>query len=116
MSIRLSHCKCNVLYLDKPTVILKGKSKANYDETVEYHATIRCSPKQTRVIWKKGTNNIDIRQPKYYGSTEDGENPVLCINNVKKGDEDIYGIEVHNELGKGACEIERLVIFEGDVI
>lgn len=113
MSIRLSLCKCNVLYSDKPTVILKGKSKAKYDETVEYRATIRCSSKQTRVTWKKGKNDIDIKLSKYCGSSKDGEHPVLYINNVKKEDEDVYGIEVHDELGKGTCEIEQLVVFEG---
>lgn len=50
---------------------------------------------------------------KYCGSSKDGEHPVLCINNVKKEDEDVYGIEVHDELGKGTCEIEQLVVFEG---
>lgn len=91
----------------------KGKSKAKYDETVEYRATIRCSSKQTRVTWKKGKNDIDIKLSKYCGSSKDGEHPVLYINNVKKEDEDVYGIEVHDELGKGTCEIEQLVVFEG---
>lgn len=40
-------------------------------------------------------------------------NILSYVNNVKKEDEDVYGIEVHDELGKGTCEIEQLVVFEG---
>lgn len=47
------------------------------------------------------------------GSIIFGDCFVLCINNVSKDDEDIYLVEVSNELGKGVCKSEKLKVIGG---
>lgn len=66
-------------------------------------AMIRSYPKHNRVIWMKGEEPIDISQPKYIGSLDIGDRPVLQINNVKKEDKDVYSIKVNNEIGEETC-------------
>lgn len=51
------------------------------------------------MLWTKGNQRININDPKYEGSTETGDDPVLCINNAIEEDNDIYTIEVENPLG-----------------
>lgn len=63
----------------------------------------------------KGKEPIDISQPKYIGSLNYGECPVLQINNIKKEDEDIYSIAVRNELGEETCSNGTLKVVGGTV-
>lgn len=63
----------------------------------------------------KGKEPIDISQPKYIGSLNYGECPVLQINNIKKEDEDIYSIAVGNELGEETCSNGTLKVVGGTV-
>lgn len=50
--------------------------------------------KYISIIWKKGNKFIDIIFIKYVGSLNVGDCVVLCINNVKEDDGDVYIIEV----------------------
>lgn len=95
---------------DHPNVALNEVPSACHYDCVNMIATIRSYPKHTSVIWKKGKELIDITLPKYAGSSDVGDRPVLCINNVKKEDGDVYTIEVQNALGKGTCNEELFVI------
>lgn len=82
--------------------------------SVRFKATIKNIPKQQNVIWMKGNQRINITDSKYEGSTEIGDNPVLCIKNVIIEDSDIYTIEVKNQLGTEQCR-QRLEIIEGKI-
>lgn len=95
---------------DHPNVALNEVPSACLYDCVNMIATIRSYPKHTSVIWKKGKELIDITLPKYAGSSDVGDRPVLCINNVKEEDGDVYTIEVQNALGKGTCNEELFVI------
>lgn len=66
---------------------------------MKFEARIRGFPKHHSVLWMKGNQHININDPKYEGSTETGDDPVLCINNAIEEDNDIYAIEVENRLG-----------------
>lgn len=91
----------------------KQNTFAISNECVEIKATIRSFPQHDRVTWKKNEKEIDITLPKYDGSTDTGNFPVLCIKNVqKKNDEGTYTIVVHNKLGEGKYN-DKLVIIEG---
>lgn len=92
---------------------LNQVQEALYNTTVEIKAMIRSFPKHTGVIWMKGKEPIDISQPKYIGSLNYGECPVLKINNVKKDDRDIYSIKVSNELGEETCSNGTLEVVGG---
>lgn len=96
-----------------PKVILNRAPEAIYDQPFSFTAVIRSFPKHVRVIWMKGNEHIDITQPKYNGSLDVGYHPVLCINNVKEEDEDVYTIKVRNGIGNDACCAERLIIMKG---
>lgn len=80
---------------------LKQISEAFLNSPVKIKSTIRGYPKYEVVNWMKNNQYIDITDPKYEGSITDGGFAVLCINDAKKEDEDIYTFEVHNEMGKG---------------
>lgn len=86
---------------------------ANYGESVQFRATIRCFPKHDPVIWMKGRYHIDITQPKYKGSSDVGNSPVLCINSLTMEDEDIYSIEANNEIGRGTSCTQKLKVYGG---
>lgn len=77
---------------------------------VKFEAKIRCFPKPQGVLWKKGNEYININTPKYEGSTESGDNPVLCLNDVKEEDIDLYTIEVNTSSGikKSSQKLEVL--------
>lgn len=92
---------------------LNQVQEALYNTTVEIKAMIRSFPKHTGVIWMKGEEPIDISQPKYIGSLNYGECPVLKINNVKKDDRGIYSIKVSNELGEETCSNGTLEVVGG---
>ena len=64
----------------------------------------------------KDTIPINLEEPKYIGSTCQGDNPVLCINEVTKDDEAVYTIEAENEFGKGRCCSEKLEVIGGKLI
>lgn len=53
---------------------------------------------------------IDINMPKYEGSSDVGNSPVLCINNVNEKDEDVYRIDVINEWGTTTRISNRLKV------
>lgn len=79
----------------------------NQSNNSEFSATRQSDLEEKR---KKKT---DITLPKYDGSTDTGNFPVLCIKNVqKKNDEGTYTIVVHNKLGEGKYN-DKLVIIEG---
>lgn len=103
----------NVIYftlLERPDVILSHPPKAVYDTRVIYKATIRSFINNTSTVWKRGEQIIDIINPKYEGSSNVGNCPVLCINNVSREDEDVYSIYVLNEWGYTELSYERLVV------
>lgn len=77
---------------------------------VKYKASVRSFIDHTKTIWKKGGAIIDIRNRKYEGSSNVGNSPVLCINNVNEEDEDVYTIVVSNDWGKTSLDFERLVL------
>ena len=54
----------------------------------------------------KDTIPINLEEPKYIGSTCQGDNPVLCINEVTKDDEAVYTIEAENEFGKDVVVVK----------
>lgn len=83
---------------------------ANFNKHAEIQATIRSFPKHDCVTWKKGEKTIDLSLPKYAGSSDVGDRPVLCINNIEEEDEDVYTIEVRNKLGKGTCSRKMEII------
>lgn len=97
-------------YIERPEVILSHVPKAVYDTKVVYKATIRSFINKTSTMWKRGEKIIDIKKPKYEGSSEVGNCPVLCINNVSEKDEDVYSILVRNEWGNTPLSYERLVV------
>lgn len=70
---------------------------------MKFEAKIRSFPKHQGVLWKKGDEYININTPKYQGSTESGENPVLCLNDVIEKDIDLYTIEVNTSSGIKKC-------------
>lgn len=84
-----------------------------YGDSLEFKGTIRSFPKHTRVIWMKGDEEIDITRPKYKGSSDIGDCPLLCIHNVNSEDQDEYTVQVYNELGMGKCKSEKLVVIGG---
>lgn len=78
----------------------------NQSNNSEFSATRQSDLEEKR-------KKIDITLPKYDGSTDTGNFPVLCIKNVqKKNDEGTYTIVVHNKLGEGKHN-DKLVIIEG---
>lgn len=92
---------------------ITGVKQAIYHECVEFTAKIRSFPKHTQLVWMKDTIPINLKEPKYMGSTCQGDNPVLCINKVTKEDEAVYSIEAENEFGKGRCCSEKLEVIGG---
>lgn len=84
-----------------------------YGDCLEFKGKIRSFPKHTRVIWMKGDEEIDITQPKYKGSSDVGDCPLLCINDVNTEDQVEYTIQVYNELGMGMCKSEKLIVIGG---
>lgn len=102
--------KCNFTFLESPEVIISYVPKAEYDTTVVFKATIRSFINDTFTMWKKGEQIIDIIKPKYKGSLNVGNCPVLCINNVSKIDEGVYSIHVRNKWGKTTFDYEKLIV------
>lgn len=92
-----------------PKVTLQKVPSTLPNEHVELKAVIRGFPKQFEVYWKKNSRYIDTNDSKYQGSMNKGAISVLCINDVERGDDGEYTIEVYNKLGKGQCS-ETLVV------
>lgn len=116
-------CSHNVVVTgEPPNVTLEEVPEALYDESVQFRATVRSFATKTCVIWKKGNEIIDIQQPKYVGSSDIGDYPVLIINYVTKEDEDVYSIEVENDFGKRkrsqklVLESELIIFISGPVV
>lgn len=63
----------------------------------------------------KGKKYIDITQPKYEGSTDIGDSPILCINHIDRGDAARYKIKVHNDVGTSTCKIKKLEVNGGNI-
>lgn len=101
---------CSFLSAGHPEVAIKEVPSTCPYDCVKIIATVRSYPKHTSVVWKKGEKCIDITQPKYDGSSVVGNCPILCINNTKEEDGDVYTIEVQNEWGKGTSSEELFVI------
>lgn len=104
------------LFAGPPTVTLSYVHETLYNECIELKANVRSFPKHTCVIWKKGSEKIDIDLPKYRGSSEDENFPVLHINNATGEDEDFYTVEVYNKLGIGTCSSEKLKVNGGKIL
>lgn len=88
---------------------LSQVSETVYEKPVEFKATIRIFPKQCDV----NSQQIDINQPKYAGSTVVGASPVLWINEVNKDDEGDYSIEVINKEWEPIRISKKLVVNAG---
>lgn len=95
-----------------PEVTLNKIPLALTNTCVRFKATIRNMYNHQNVIWMKGNQRININDPKYEGSRETGNDPVLCIKNVREEDSDIYTIEVENQLGSERGR-QRLEVIEG---
>lgn len=80
------------------------------NEIVEIKATIRGFPKFQSVIWMKDDQCIDTTDPKYEGSVENCEFPVLRIKEVKERDSGVYKVIARNELGEGESSEDLEVI------
>lgn len=96
-----------------PIVTLSQVSETVYEKPVEFKAAIRIFPKQCDVNWLRGSQQIDINQPKYAGSTVVGASPVLWINEVNKDDEGDYSIEVINKEWEPIRISKKLVVNTG---
>lgn len=90
-------------FAGRPEVTIDIVPLALENECVEFKAKIRGFPKCHDVTWMKGNQPIYTTDPKYGGSINDEESPVLCIKNVKVEDSGVYKIIVRNECG----EVER---------
>lgn len=97
----------------RPKVTLNAVPEILYGDCMEFKATIQSFPKHTTVISMKGNEEIDINQPKYKGSSDVGDCPVLRINNVNTKDQDEYTVQVFNELGNERCKSEELKVIGG---
>lgn len=97
--------KTNMLhnFAGRPEVTIHIVPLALENECVEFKAKIRGFPKCHDVKWMKGNKPIHTTDPKYGGSINDEESPVLCIKNIKVEDSGVYKIIVRNEYG----EVER---------
>lgn len=86
-----------------------------YNDHLELRATIRSFPKHLKINWFKGLTVLDLSQSKYDKSLSsfEGNKTVLCINEVTKDDEDVYRVEVYNDLGKGTSENVTLKVIGG---
>lgn len=106
--------RSNKIYLNivkgPPIVTLSQVSETVYEKPVEFKAAIRIFPKQCDVNWLRGSQQIDINQPKYAGSTVVGASPVLWINEVNKDDEGDYSIEVINKEWEPIRISKKLVV------
>lgn len=92
---------------------LSQASETVYEKPVKFKATIRIFPKQCDVKWLRGSQQIDINQPKYAGSSAVGANPVLWINEINKDDEGDYSIEVINKEWEPIRISKKLVVNTG---
>ena len=63
---------------------------------VEFKASIWNFPKPWDIVWMQDGKVLQHDIEKYEGSSLGGNNPVLCIKNVRKHDEGIYRIKVKN--------------------
>lgn len=81
---------------------------------VKFKATIKNIQQHQQVIWMKGNHRLNINESKYEESTENGENPVLCIKNIIEDDSDTYTIEVENRLGTERSS-QRLEVIKGKI-
>lgn len=104
--------KCLAFFTGPPKVTLQKVPSTLPNEHVELKAAIRGFPKQFEVYWKKNSQYINTKNSKYQGSMNKGAISVLCINDVERGDDGEYTIEVYNKLGKGQCS-ETLVVIGG---
>lgn len=93
-----------------PRVTINRVPLALQNELVEIKATIRGYPKCQRVIWMKEDQCIDTTDPKYEGSINNCEFPVLCIKEVKERDNGVYKVIARNELGEGESSEDLEVI------
>lgn len=93
-----------------PRVAINPVPLALQNELVEVKATIRGFPKCQSVIWMKNDQFITTTDPKYDGSINNCEFPVLCIKKVTESDNGVYKVIARNELGKGESSADLEVI------
>jgi hypothetical protein len=71
----------------------------------------------TLVIWQKvtasNTENLDIRDQKYLGSSVDVRHPILIINKATFNDKATYRLEVTNPKGRGTSNELHLTVTVG---
>ncbi|XP_061179431.1 obscurin-like, partial [Saccostrea echinata] len=95
---------------EKPSVSLEQIPRdASIGDTVKCMASIRSTPILTSVVWKKGKEVIDPKDPKYKESTYFTVNPVLKINKINKEDEGVYEIEATNPVGTTCTSVKLTV-------
>lgn len=88
--------------------------KIEYHGCVEIKAAIRSNPKDLPIVWTKGSEKIDLKNPKYRGSSSNCDHSVLRINKVTKDEEGLYRIEARNEFkGKQLCDKFNLIVIGG---
>lgn len=101
-------CSCN--FAGCPEVTLNPVPVALQNKPVKFKATIRGFSDCDDVTWMKDNQCIDVTDPKYEGSINDKEFPVLLIKKVKEEDIGVYKIIVCNKLGKGESSEDLEVI------
>lgn len=97
-------------FAGRPTVTLNRLPLALQNELVEIKATIRGFPKCQSVTWMKDNQCINTTDPKYEGSIDNCEFPVLRIKEVKEEDTGVYKVIARNELGEGESSEDLEVI------
>ncbi|XP_056016663.1 mucin-2-like isoform X2 [Ostrea edulis] len=89
---------------DIPTVALTGGSTVVFGSDITFTGTITSSPATTSVTWQKvngsQTENLDISNQKYAGSSVIVGSTKLVINDAKFNDDAIYQLAVTNLVGK----------------
>lgn len=99
-----------------PRVAINPVPLALQNELVEVKATIRGFPKCQSVIWMKNDQFINTTDPKYDGSINSCEFPVLCIKKVTESDNGVYKVIARNELGKGESSADLEVIGKSEML
>nr|XP_022301624.1 uncharacterized protein LOC111109695 [Crassostrea virginica] len=91
---------------------------------VEFKASIWNFPKPWDIVWMQDGKVLQLDNEKYEGSSFDGNNPVLCIKNVRKQDKGIYTIKVKNARDEEFSEpvilevtgVEKVLFISGPVV
>ena len=84
-------------------VSISGDTTVIFEDDIMFTGTIPSTPPVTSVIWQKivgtKTENLDISDQKYSGSSVDVKCPKLVINKASFNDRATYQLQVTNPVG-----------------